>query len=129
MSFFVYIGDLDHFHTVPEGESSWSGNFPEQIGPSFVQTPGDVSMFFEVRDLAMSDDNEGKQTDWGCWVAIVTPDQILNLLDKWYGEGPIEIPEWMKKQKRGKNRKDDDIRLFVRSLDQNKRYGLVALED
>ena len=130
-TFSVYIGDADNYHTVPEGENPWHGNFPHEIGPSLV--PGGIhghrKMFSEVRYMALSDDNEGGQSDWGCWVAIVTRDELLAHLDTWYGAGPIKIPAFYKAQERGKGRKDDDTRLFVRGLDPKKRYALVAMED
>jgi hypothetical protein len=122
----VYIGDLDQYHTAPG--DPWAGNFPHQLGPSFPPKPGDFStreIFSEVLHLP-SESFEVNKTDWGCWVAIVTPGELLSLLDEWYGEDPIYPPAWTIKE--GETRESSEIRQFVRSMDQSKKYALVAME-
>ncbi|HEX5766494.1 MAG TPA: hypothetical protein VFY27_13090 [Woeseiaceae bacterium] len=66
------------------------------------------------------------QVDWGCWVVSVTRQELLELLDRWYGAGPIYPPDWTIRE-RG-NREDNEIRQFVESLDGSTRYLLTALE-
>ena len=62
-----------------------------------------------------------KQTDWGCWVAIASPDKILEVLNEWYGDDPIPSDS-----------KDDsgspiDLREIIQRL-ESRNYALVALE-
>jgi hypothetical protein len=125
-SYDVYIGDLDEYHTAPG--DPWAGNFPNQVGPSFPPKPGDSStqgVFREVLHLPR-DRFEVNQTDWGCWVAIIKPDQLLVLLDAWYGSDPIYPPKWTLKD--GQTLEDSEIRQFVQTMDQSKKVALVALE-
>lgn len=125
-SHYVYIGHLDEFHTAPG--SSWDGNFPKQVGPAFPPKPGDFAtqgIFREVLHLPR-DQFEVKKTDWGCWVAKVTPAALLELLDDWYGPDPIYPPKWT--LKRGQTLEDREIRQFVQGLDQSRNIALVALE-
>ena len=124
----VYVGDLEDPNFDLEN-GNWSGNFPEQLSPLFPAMGGDSNtwgVYSNVYALSKSGELPAAQTDWGCWVVIVTRDQLLKYLDEWYGDGPIHPPDWTIDE--GETREDNEIRLFVRNLDPKKNYALVALE-
>jgi hypothetical protein len=126
-SFDVYIGDLEGPDFKLKG-GNWSGNFPQQLGPTFPPSSGMAPMdiYLKVHALAESGKYPSEQTDWGCWVVIMTRNELLKYIDRLYGDGPIQVFDLTIKE--GETREDHDIRLFVQSLDPIKRFGLVALE-
>ncbi|MDR3592629.1 MAG: hypothetical protein P4N41_23480, partial [Negativicutes bacterium] len=67
----------------------------------------------------------GKQIDWGCWVAIVTPRDIMRFVDELYGE------EWVHCQSSGFNnfgKRLDEVVAVVKNLDPLEKYALVGYE-
>jgi hypothetical protein len=126
-SFDVYIGDLEG-PDFKQKDGNWSGNFPQQLGPTFPACPdiAPMQIYSEVHALFRSGKYPSEQTDWGCWVVTMTRNQILKFIDHVYGEGPIQVLDLMIKE--GQTREDHDVRLFAESLDPSKRFGLVALE-
>jgi len=116
----AYIGDLDNwYHNGPlvggktPGDLCW---LPDR-SPGTVRQP-----FFWITELIANGKLPGEQTDWGCWVAIASRDELLRLLDEWYGDGPILHSEL------DRRRNDPDVRQVVSELDPKKKYGLVAYE-
>ena len=118
----VYVGDLadPKFHW--DG-GDWNGNVPRPLGPSF---PGaGFRDYCRVMDIVRSGRFEGRQTDFGGWVARVTRHQLLDLLEEWYGRDPwYTDPAKMPHQYEQLQK----VRAFILSLDPNATYGLVAWE-
>jgi hypothetical protein len=118
----IYVGDLadPNFHW--EG-GDWNGNVPRPLGPSF---PGaGFGMYCRVMDAARSGRYDGKQTDFGGWVLKVRRQQILDLIEEWYGHDPwytdpAKMPHLFQQLQ--------DLRAFVLSLDPEATYALVAWE-
>jgi hypothetical protein len=56
---------------------------------------------------------EGRQVDWGSWVAKATRAEILTFVDEVYANDPASL---------------DTVRSFVEGLDPDETYALVASE-
>lgn len=121
----VYIGNLDDPEFNWEG-GNWEGNIPRRISPFFPHkwTPSGYSPFSEVVERIRAGIYNGKQTDWGGWVARVTKKQIMELLDELYP------PEWYRAQEHFPwiLQQMEELKRFVESLDPSKEYALVAAE-
>ena len=124
MSFLdVYIGNLDDpkFHW--EG-GNWEGNCPGKLGPWFPpgQQSGLRGPFWDLIEKIKTNQFEGKQCDWGSWVAKVHKEEIEAFIDEVYGayEQPKELAHLRKKF--------DELKAFVATLDPAKQYVLVATE-
>lgn len=120
MSFLdVHIGNLDDptFH--------WEGgNCPGKLGPWFppgVQS-GLRGPFWTLIERITTNQFEGKQSDWGSWVAKVNKEQIEAFIDEVYGtyEQPEALAHLCKKF--------DELKAFVATLDPTKQYVIVATE-
>jgi len=116
----VYIGDLqDPKFSWDDGD--WDSNVPSRVSEMFP--PANVELFFEVIHLIKDGKLEGKQTDFGGWVAKVRKDQILQLISFWYDADPYQsefeahLQGWWKK-----------FRDSISKLEDDKVYGLVATE-
>jgi hypothetical protein len=125
----VYLGDPNDPNFELVGKD-WAGNFPTRLGPAWPRQKQGESftewgVYSEIVARAMSKHYEGCMTDWGCWVTPMTPNELLEFIDQCYGDGPVYPPEWTI---RGENPEDHEIRAFVRQLDPNQKYYLVALE-
>jgi len=68
----VYIGSLKDRKFSWDGRD-WNGNVPRQRSPDF---PDGDKAFWEVRRRITKGDLDGKQTDWGGWVARCNKSQI-----------------------------------------------------
>lgn len=101
-SFDLYIGDLDDpkFHW--DG-GDWNGNSPR--GATDVHVNVNRFTFGEFTNMIDAGELPGKKTDWGCWVARLTREEIEAVLN---GLGMTG--------------------LGVEKLEDEKMYGLVALE-
>jgi len=89
-----YLGRLDDpsFHWDGGDEN---GNVPTRLSPFFPPAPGGYQPFRKVIDRIQSGVYDGKQTDWGAWVARVTPLQVLTLIDEVYGGGAAEVRQYL----------------------------------
>ncbi|WP_144460890.1 hypothetical protein [Siminovitchia fortis] len=103
----IFIGNLDD-PDFDYGQGDWSGNCPSRISPFF---PKPHNAFSYLIDLIGSGRIEGRQTDWGTWVAPLYPSEIVKLMEGLY-EG-------------------DDLRYIVEIANQliaDQKYALVACE-
>jgi len=99
-SYDLFIGDLDDPNFSWEG-GNWNGNSPR--GATGVHVGVDLSTFHKF--TSMIDALQGKQTDWGCWVARLKKEEVEGVLSDLGVTG-----------------------LGVETLEDGKMYGLVALE-
>lgn len=112
----VYIGSLD------DPEFAWNGNVPRQKSPLF---PDGHKAFWEVRRRIAQGDLDGKQTDWGGWVARVKQSQIETFIrdlyegHTWYESGS-PMPHMEQSFK--------DLKAYIGQLNDNDIYALVATE-
>ncbi len=120
MTFFdVYIGDLDDPDFKWDG-GDWNGNMPRSVVGLFPKLSREEP-FRQVQDLIDTGALVGKQTDWGCWVAIASREVLLQIINDWYGDEQIYLLFEMDTETAL------DIRELVSNLD-SKDYALVALE-
>ncbi len=117
----VHIGLLDDPKFSWEG-GNWEDNTPSAISPLF---PTAFGAFGELIDRIESGVYEGKQTDWGAWVAKVSKQQILDFIEDSYAEDrnytdPTYMPHLYEKMQ--------ELLRHVESLDDQKVYALVASE-
>ena len=122
MTFFdVYIGDLDDpdFHW--DG-GNWNGNSPRGVSPLLPNTEREEP-FRRVQGLIHTGTLVGKQTDWGCWVAIASREVLSQLIHEWYGDGEIYLSDL------DDNYENVSLELHVLISNLNpKNYALVAIE-
>ncbi len=118
-----YIGDLnDPSFSWDDGD--WSGNVPKAITHGFPDESEAFSRIIKgIEDLEF----DGKQTDFGGWVARMTKKEILELIDKWYPPGtlhPYENSPFMQVKY------DRLMKLLpeLEALDDKKVYAVVAWE-
>jgi hypothetical protein len=100
----VYIGNLksEKFDYDKIGETP-EGSYPEIIGESTYS-----DLFWDIME------EDKKQSDWGCWVVKMTKQQIIDFLGK----------------KKYRDYSSAKLLLSIaETLDDNKEYLLVALED
>ena len=120
MTFFdVYIGDLDDPRFKWDG-GDWNGNSPRSV-VGLLPNISREEPFRQVQNLIDTGVLAGKQTDWGCWVAIASREALLQIINDWYGDEQIYL------QFEKDNETASDIRVLVSKLD-SKDYALVALE-
>lgn len=117
MSFYdMYIGDLQDptFHW--EG-ADWNGNVPHRLSPFFPPgySSGLKNPFWALINKIETNAFDGKQTDWGGWVARINKDQLLAFIDQLYGD--YEQSSSLK-----------GLRAYVATLDPEKQCALVAAE-
>jgi hypothetical protein len=109
----VYIGDLSD----PEFDyenGNWSGNIPKRISDFF---PDPHTIFFGIVNKIEKGELTGKQTDWGSWTAILYPSEITDVIKELYGAEACT-----------KNKYIRSVLIFVKQLDNEKQFGLVACE-
>jgi hypothetical protein len=114
----AYVGRLDDpsFHW--DG-GDWNGNGPHRLSPFFPSTHEPV--FWEVLRRIERGDYEGKQTDWGGWVAKVTKVQLLELMSDLYGARAQSLGQ------RGTDHLSE-LQQFIEALADGAQYALVATE-
>ena len=117
----VYIGLLEDPKFSWE-DGNWDGNTPSATSPLF---PPAMGAFNELIDRIESGAYEGKQTDWGAWVAKVSKQQILGFIEDCYGQDryytdPKYMPHLYDKMQ--------ELLRRIESLDEHKTYALVASE-
>jgi len=118
----VYIGDLDDPIFKLE---DWNGNFNLNNSPKNLSGwfPPD-NPFWEIIKKIDTGEFKGNQTDYGCWVAVLTGKEINAYVAEFYkdyekrNDGVMRhlADKWLKLEE------------FVKTLDDNKEYGLVAYE-
>ncbi|WP_462411545.1 hypothetical protein [Neobacillus sp. Marseille-QA0830] len=109
----VFIGDLND----PEfnyQNGNWTGNIPKRISDFF---PEPHSIFFNIIKKIDNKEITGWQTDWGSWTAILFPSEMTEFIIDLYGKKATE-----------QNKKVQRLLTFVRQLDAEKQYGIVACE-
>ena len=117
----VYVGDLDDpdFHW--DG-GNWSGNEPKALSPFFPPTYGHgEDPFFAVIHRIADGRYEGKQVDWGAWVAKMKKQQIKDFLREFYMRDSDDSLPHLRAQLQ-------EVLRCVESLDQERIYGLTASE-
>lgn len=123
----VYIGELGL--SAKEGSKA-EGFCAESVPRAITRVLPPVQRpFFGGMGVLMkkisSGELYGKQIDWGCWVAIVTPRDIMRFVDELYGE------EWVHCQSSGFNnfgKRLDEVVAVVKNLDPLEKYALVGYE-
>jgi hypothetical protein len=112
----VYIGDLEDpkFHW--EG-GDWNGNAPRALSSYFPPISGHYNE--KYRGWIHSQRLKARQTDFGAWVARVSKAKIVEFIAAAYA-GDEDKP-WVQEELNA-------LKLFVEELDDEKEYGLVALE-
>ncbi len=107
----VFIGDLtDHAFHYEGGD--WNYNYPKRISPFF---PKGYELFFSILDQIYYNKIEGKQTDWGSHTCLMYPNEILDIVEKYY----IKDMENIQVQ---------ELFQFIKQLNPYQQYGLVACE-
>ena len=111
----VFIGSLEDpdFHW--DG-GDWNGNIPSMLTPRFPSSWWD---FLEVLRRIEEGVYEGKQVDWGAWVAKVDKQQITEFLDERLAASAIHT---------GMTQSMQDVRTPIEGLESDKLYALVACE-
>ena len=113
----LYVGDLDDPEFSWEG-GDWNGNVPRRRSPFFPQARRHG--YSEFIDRVSGGVYPGKQTDWGGWVAKMTPAQIRAFIAEFYPRplppGSTEGPELA------------ELLAFVDRLEDGKLYALCAVE-
>ncbi|CAM2787816.1 hypothetical protein [Salinicoccus roseus] len=103
----VFIGDLeDDLFDYENGD--YNGNIPKRISMFF---PKSHSTFHFILQKIEDKEIEGKQTDWGAWVALLYLHEMKDLLKGFYNEADFKVVE-----------------KEMIKLDANKKYALVACE-
>ena len=119
MSYDVYIGDLADCSWNPTPEEWNIGNAPTRQSPFFPA--GGFALFREVWRRVESGEWDGKQVDWGAWVARLYPREIMAFIEEQYASkhwtGLPHLEQWL-----------DDLRRYVQQLDSDQVYALVASE-
>lgn len=114
MTFYdAYIGSLEDPKFSWSG-GDWQGDIPEPIGPLFPPTQRSrgysSNAFGEILARINEGAFEGKQVDWGAWVAKADKEQLRSFVDDLYPA-----------------RQTKALRRFIDGLDDDK-YAFVASE-
>jgi len=109
-SYDIYVGSADD-PAIVRDDGDWNGNSPAMLSPNVFA--GDLNSFGRLLDMIRTGELPGKQTDWGCLVALANKAQIIEFFENvWF--------------------RDDSARQmmakFLSSLDDQKNFALVALE-
>ena len=117
----VYIGDLSDPSFKWEG-GDINGNVPKALSAGF---PDCYHLYFKLIRLIEERRFEGRQTDFGGFVAKVKKKDIEELLTEWYVD-----KAWFKDpaQSPALNQELETLKRFVASLDEDTIYGLVGTE-
>lgn len=115
----VYIGYFDDYfqwdNIPPEGKA------PKRRSPFF---PSGSKQFSELRARIESGVYEGKQTDWGSWVARVNKQQISEFIEIMYADDKsLDNPTFSHLKKNYL-----ELLAFVETLDPENKYALAAVE-
>ncbi|MEX2461302.1 MAG: hypothetical protein WD469_08410 [Paenibacillaceae bacterium] len=109
MSFLdVYIGELDDSN-FDYDDGDWNGNCPARKSDFF---PRGREIFRLMINKIETGELEGKRVDWGAWIARMLPYEMLTFVSEFYKD----------------TTEAQNIIRFIRQLEPNKRYALVASE-
>lgn len=108
----AWIGSLEDEDFHWEG-GNWSGNVPQRRSPFLPNGP---RAFAQLIRKINQGEIDGKQTDWGGFVARVTRAQIIDFMAELAGTGQLRA---------GLN---EELMAYVYRLDEHKLYALVAVE-
>ena len=111
----VFVGDLGDQNFKWEG-GSWNGNIPARLSPVFPPLPGNYNRVYD--DWVTTAGVPSKQTDFGGHVAQVTQSQIIDFIAISYKTSESLTA----------NPVVDDLLTYIKKLDANRVYGLVATE-
>ena len=117
----VYIGDLSDPNFKWDG-GNINGNLPRALSSTF---PDCYHLYFKLIKLIEERRFEGKQTDFGGFVAKVKKKDIEGLLVEWYGE-----KSWVREPETspGQYKELENLKRFIAGLDEDTVYGLVGTE-
>ena len=100
----AHIGDFDS-----PGFSFYNGgSIPKRQSPFL---PRAREILDAILEMKRNGEYEARQLDWGSWGAKMTKQQLSDFIDSFYGKN-----------------KDPDVRKYVKELDTDKYYVLVAYE-
>ena len=111
----VFVGDLGDQNFKWEG-GNWNGNIPARLSPVFPPLPGNYNRAYD--DWVAAAGVPSKQTDFGGHVAQVSRSQILEFIASSYKTSESLTA----------NPVVDDLLTYIKKLDANRVYGLVATE-
>lgn len=124
----VYIGDLDH-SGFDWDNGDWNHNIPAGLSKEFPAPLGHYNSRYHA--WVKQNNIECKQTDFGGHVARVTCGQIEDYLEFCYGSDPSYTDKSRMTLWEGNLyplHYLTQIRDFVKTLDNQKLFGLVATE-
>jgi hypothetical protein len=119
----VYLGRLDD-PSFSWDEGDWNGNIPIRRSPFFPLAGLGYAAPFRVIHRIEEGKYDGKQTDWGGWVARVTRMEVIELIrDLHVGNGlyTSDTSPHLKQELR-------DLLRYVLTLDPEETIALVASE-
>lgn len=121
----VYIGRLDD-PTFMAGRNSRDGSVPTRRSQFFPPAKGPFyGAFGHFHDRLEDGRFVGEKTDWAGWVVPATKRQIEAFINEIYDEDPTYSPTtqfpWLLEQLH-------DLRAFVRTLEDDGQWALVATE-
>ena len=120
----VYIGLLDDPNFSWDG-GNWEGNCPRCLSPFFPPVGPAYGAWSVVIQRIEQGIYDGKQVDWGGFVARVTRFEIEKLIIELYENqsdyGPDSQLPHLKKQL-------EELKEYVRALSTTEKYALVASE-
>jgi hypothetical protein len=126
--FKTYIGDLDDpaFTWNPDEKAYNSGNAPRAVSPRFPVLSGVESVGFSLVCKIASGQFDGKQVDWGSWVARMTKAQIVDFINSYYlwaecDRRCVQLGSTFEMEY-------NELLSYVNLLESGKQYGLVAQE-
>lgn len=117
----VYIGDLGDPSFKWDG-GNWNGNVPTRLSPFF---PEGARVWRVLINQITNGAYDGKQTDFGGFVARVTKQQIEDFIAVQYSNHDWYMPSG---PMRHMYEQFEELRQFVANLDADKKYALVAEE-
>ena len=119
----VYISELEGYDF--DGGDFRIGNSPGPWSDFFPQPSGGSRHFYEVKRRVDDGRFKGRQVDWGCWVAIVTKEEILGYIADIYGE---RGKDFLARYSDCANDSMYELLDFIDKLEDGKEYLLAASE-
>ena len=87
---------------------NWNGNIPDPISPPLKDSR---RLFNVIWDMIERGEENARRLDWGAVGVIFTKQQLKDFFGRFYPAGPSKA-----------------LRKFLRALDPNEKYVLVAFE-